>query len=179
MGQFNPGGMIRVKQRRQCLYTAPQGLHPQAAGGPADKCSVAVPKNKYDVVVEWTTVVPIGDTLSVRTGGRVDDGWAKAVEVVLHEYQHRTAATDWGRVDFEYAKGEREPFMAFYIRAVKPGARSVDLRRMLDGIVSVANTVAQVGPHVYELARELREPPAVDPSQSQPPPPGELRANAA
>ena len=46
-------------------------------------------KAKYDVQVDWTTVIPVGDTLTVRTVGRVDDRWAKAFEVVLHEHQHR------------------------------------------------------------------------------------------
>ena len=137
------------------------------------------PKAKYEVHVEWTSVAPIGDTLAVKTTGKVDDRWAKAFEVVLHEHQHRTASREWGRIDFEYASGEREPHMAFYVRAIKPEARSVDLRRTLDGVVSVTNSVAQVGPHVYELARELREPAAAAPGTPSTPPPAALRANAA
>ena len=136
-------------------------------------------KAKYDVQVDWNSVVPVGDTLTVRTGGRVDDRWAKAFEVVLHEHQHRTAPREWGRIDFEYAAGERQPHMALYVRAIKPEARSVDLRRTLDGVVSVSNSVAQVGPHVYELARELREPPAATSGAESTPPPPALRANAA
>ncbi len=132
-------------------------------------------KAKYDVQVDWSTVVPVGDTLSVQTAGRVDDRWAKAFEVVLHEHQHRTAPREWGRIDFEYASGERQPHMALYVRAIKAEARSVDLRRTLDGVVSISNSVAQVGPHVYELARELREPPAA-PSTESTPPPGAVRA---
>jgi hypothetical protein len=133
------------------------------------------PIKKYEATVDWTTVIPVGDTLSVLTAGPVDDRWAKAFEVVLHEHQHRTAPREWGRVDFEYAAGEREPHMVLYVRAIKPEARSVDLRRTLDGVVSVANSVAQVGPHVYELARELREPAVPDSKESTPPPPA-LRA---
>jgi hypothetical protein len=132
-------------------------------------------KAKYDVQVDWSTVVPVGDTLTVQTSGRIDDRWAKAFEVVLHEHQHRTAPREWGRIDFEYATGERNPHMAFYVRAIKPEARSVDLRRTIDGVVSISNSVAQVGPHVYELARELREP-AAAPSNASTPPPGAVRA---
>ena len=40
-------------------------------------------------MVDWLTVVPLGDTLRVRTEPGVDDRWAKAFEVVLHEQQHR------------------------------------------------------------------------------------------
>jgi hypothetical protein len=134
---------------------------------------------KYEAHIDWATVIPVGDTLSVLTAGRVDDRWAKAFEVVLHEHQHRTAPREWGRIDFEYAAGEREPHLVIYVRAIKPEARSVDLRRTLDGVVSVANSVAQVGPHVYELARELREPPGVNASKESTPPPPALQADAA
>ena len=142
---------------------------------------MTTPKSTHDAQVDWQTVVPLGDTLCVRTGGAVDDGWAKAFEVVLHEHQHRTKPREWGRIDFEYGSGNKKAPLVLYVRAIKPGARSADLRRTLDGLVRVANTVAQVGPHVYELARELREPPAESPRQSTPPPPppAELRADAA
>jgi hypothetical protein len=139
-------------------------------------------KHTKEVQVDWQTVVPLGDTLCVRTDTAVDAGWAKAFEVVLHEHQHRTPHREWGRIDFEYGSGDKQAaHLVLYVRAIKPGARSLDLRRTLDGIVKVSNTVAQVGPHVYELAHELREPPApAGPRQSTPPPPpGELRANAA
>jgi hypothetical protein len=146
-------------------------------GPAADKRDVT-PIKKYETHIDWASVIPVGDTLSVVTGGRVDDRWAKAFEVVLHEHQHRTKPRDWGRIDFEYAAGEREPHVAIYVRAIKSEARSVDLRRTLDGVTSVANSVAQVGPHVYELARELREPQVPDSKESTPPP-ATLRANAA
>lgn len=137
--------------------------------------------NTHEAQIDWQTVVPLGDTLCVRTGGAVDDRWAKAFEVVLHEhlYRHRTAHHEWGRIDFEHGSGEKQLPLVLYVRTIKPGARSLDLRRTLDGLVRVANTVAQVGPHVYELARELREPPSETPRQSTPPPPAELRADAA
>ena len=135
--------------------------------------------SNYDVQVDWPTVVPLGDTLSVRTEGGVDDRWAKSFEVVLHEHQHREAPREWKRIDFEYTTGEKAAPLTVYVRAIAPGARSHDVRRTLDGLVQVANTVAQVGPHVYELARELREPPAATSRQSTPPPPAELRADAA
>jgi hypothetical protein len=144
----------------------------------ADKGGVSAIR-KYEAHIDWATVIPVGDTLSVLTAGRVDDRWAKAFEVVLHEHQHRTAPREWGRIDFEYASGEREPHLVLYVRAIKPEARSVDLRRTLDGVVSVANSVAQVGPHVYELARELREPLVADTSKESTPPPPALRADAA
>ena len=116
---------------------------------------------KQEAQVDWQTVVPLGDTLCVRTGSVVDADWAKAFEVVLQEHQHRTTPRDWGQIDFEYGSGDHKHApLVLYIRAIKPGARSADLRRTLDGLVRVSNTVAAVGPHVYELARELREPPA-------------------
>ena len=76
-------------------------------------------------------------------------------------------------------RARRKAHFVLYVRAINPGARSFDVRRTLDDLVSVTNTVAQVGPHVYELARELRERPPVAPEQSTPPPPAELRADAA
>ncbi len=138
-------------------------------------------KHTKEVQVDWQTVVPLGDTLSVRTDAAVDTSWAKAFEVVLHEHQHRTPNREWGRIDFEYGSGEKQAPLVLYVRAIKPGARSLDVRRTLDGIVKVSNTVAQVGPHVYELAHELREPPPAPGARQStpPPPPGEQRANAA
>ena len=139
-------------------------------------------KPNYQVQVDWESVVPLGDTLSAKTDGRVDDRWAKAFEVVLHEHQHRFVPREWGKIDFEYVTGEKQGHVVLYVRAIKPGARSTDLRRTLEYLVKTACTVAQVGPHVYELARELREPPAATPrGESTPPPPvpAELRADAA
>ncbi len=144
----------------------------------ADKGTVSVSR-KYEVMVDWLSVVPMGDTLRVRTEPGVDDRWAKAFEVVLHEQQHRASQREWGRIDFEYVPAGKEGHFVLYVRAINPGARSFDVRRTLDDLVSVTNTVAQVGPHVYELARELRERPPVAPEQSTPPPPAELRADAA
>jgi hypothetical protein len=144
---------------------------------------VTASKANYQVQVDWASVIPLGDTLSARTDGRVDDRWAKAFEVVLHEHQHRFVPREWGRIDFEYVTAEKQAHVVLYVRAIQPGARSNDLRRTLDNLVKVACTVAQVGPHVYELARELREPPAAAAAgargESTPPPPAELRADAA
>jgi hypothetical protein len=143
---------------------------------------VTATKPNYQVQVDWPSVVPLGDTLSVKTDGRIDDRWAKAFEVVLHEHQHRFVPREWGRIEFEYVTSTKPPHLMLYVRAIQPGARSNDLRRTLDHLVKITSTVAEVGPHVYELARELREPPAAAASprgESTPPPPAELRADAA
>ena len=94
--------------------------HSKAACAPADKSSVTATKPKYDVQVDWETVVPLGDTLSAKTDGRADDRWAKAFEVVLHEHQHRFVPREWGKIDFEYVTGEKQGHVVLYVRAIKP-----------------------------------------------------------
>jgi hypothetical protein len=143
----------------------------------------------YGIQVEWETVVPLGDALGVRTNDGVDDRWVKAFEVVLDERRRRTAGGDWGAIEFEYASGARQGNFVLYVREIKPEAKSSELRRTLDDLAKAANTVAQVGTHVYDLARELRGDEATTPqpagSRSSTPPPArerpaeDLRADAA
>jgi hypothetical protein len=144
-------------------------------------------RHKYTVQADWSTVSPLGDTLVIDAAGGLDDRWVGAFEVVLGEQQRRSGARPWGAIDFEYARDAKSPFV-LYVRKVKPAAQPLDLRRTVDDLVNATNTVAQVGTHVYELARELREPrveaaPA-GPRSSTPPPSAEaeaedLRADAA
>jgi hypothetical protein len=126
--------------------------------------------DSYDVKVDWPTVVPLGDTLAIRAGDGFDDRWAKAFDVVLDDHQHRTSHPEWGKIDFDYASNQEETRFVLYVRSIRQEAKATELRRTLDDLVKTANTVAHVGPHVYELARELREPPATGPRQSSPPP---------
>ncbi len=143
--------------------------------------------NRYHVKVDWPTVAPHGDTLTVNTKGGFDDRWTKAFEVVLDEHQRRVTDRQWAKIEFQSASGEQPVEFVLSVQKILPGARSLDLRRTLDDLVSAANAVAQVGTHVYELARELREqhePQAARPERSTPPPavgPAEerLRADAA
>jgi hypothetical protein len=141
--------------------------------------------DSYDVQVDWPTVLPLGDTLCVHVDGGVDDQWAEAFAVVLDEYTRQTTDQKWRRIDFEYASDENEPRFVVFVRHIQPEAGSFEVRRTLDDLADGANTVAQVGTHVYELARELREasepatprgsvpPPTFDPLED------ELDANAA
>jgi hypothetical protein len=126
-------------------------------------------KNRYDVHVNWPTVVPVGDTLAVRTGEGFDERWVKAFEVVLDEHRRRGPYPEWGGIDYDHATSGSDPTFALYVRKVDPAARAMEVRRTLDHLVHTANQVAQVGPHVYELARELRGPDTAD--ASAPPPP--------
>src|SRR3989442_14479975 len=70
----------------------------------------------YDVQVEWTTVVPIGDTLAVSTGGGFDDRWARAFEVVLDDYERQANDRPWGRIDFEDASDENSGRFVLFVR---------------------------------------------------------------
>jgi hypothetical protein len=141
-----------------------------------------VTNHNYDVQVDWPTVVPLGDTLAVSTGDGFDDRWAKAFEVVIEEHMRRIAHPDWSRIDFDHTSDDNGRRFVVYVRKITPEARASDLRRTVDELVKRANTVAKVGPHVYELARELREPAAVTPRPSSTPPPElaaeELHADA-
>jgi hypothetical protein len=125
--------------------------------------------DKYDVRVDWTTVVPLGDTLAVSTDEGFDDRWVEAFEVVLDEHERQANDRKWSGIDFDYASEEEARFVLF-MREIEPEARSVELRRTMDDLVKAANTVALVGTHVYELARELREPEPATPQVSTPPP---------
>jgi hypothetical protein len=139
-------------------------------------------KNRnYDVQVDWQTVVPLGDTLAVSTGSGVDDQWVDAFEAVLREDEGRQADRTWRTIDFEPGSDEDGDVL---VREIEPGTESAAVRRAVEELVRSANTVARVGTHVYELARELRqtEPPA--PRVSTPPPSrdpldDELRLDAA
>jgi hypothetical protein len=126
--------------------------------------------DKYDVRVDWTTVVPLGDTLAVSTDEGFDDRWVEAFEVVLDEHERQAKDREWSGIDFEYASDEEVKFVLF-VKEIEPGARSFELRRSIDDLVKAANTVAQVGTHVYELARELRQPQSETSRASIPPPP--------
>jgi hypothetical protein len=125
--------------------------------------------DKYAVRVDWTTVVPLGDTLAVSTDEGFDDRWVEAFEVVLDEHEREANDRKWSGIDFDYASEEEARFVLF-MREIEPEARSVELRRTMDDLMKAANTVAQVGTHVYELARELREPEPATTQVSTPPP---------
>jgi quinol monooxygenase YgiN len=141
--------------------------------------------DSYDVQVDWARVLPLGDTLCVKVDGGIDRRWMEAFAVVLGEYTRQTTDQEWGTIDFEYASDEDEPRCVLFMRHIQPEAGSAEVRRTLDDLVDGANTVAEVGTHVYELARELREAPAAATPQGSVPPPtfdpleDELDANAA
>jgi hypothetical protein len=109
----------------------------------------------YQVEVEWQTVVPLGDTLAVRTSAGFDERWAKAFAVVRDEHQLRSNGADWGAIDFEFSPGAHAVFV-LYVRGIKPSAQSLDLRLTVNDLVKATNKVAQIGTHVYDLAHELR-----------------------
>jgi hypothetical protein len=125
--------------------------------------------HNYDVRVDWPTAVPHGDTLAISTDGGFDDRWVEAFEVVRDEHE-RQATDRWSGIDFRYASDEKEAKLLLFVREIEPGTESSDLRRTVDDLVTATNTVAQVGTHVYELARELRQPPPAAPPGSIPPP---------
>jgi hypothetical protein len=138
---------------------------------------------QYDVQAQWPTVVPLGDTLAISTDGGVDARWVEAFEVVLDEHERGPSDRKWGRIDFEDPSDGQDE-LVLYVRRISPEARSFELRRTIDELLKAANTVAQVGTHVYELARELRELESATPRPSTPPPPfdplaDELDADAA
>jgi hypothetical protein len=124
----------------------------------------------YDVRVDWTTVVPLGDTLAVSTGSGPDDRWARAFEVVLDDHASQASERPWGRIDFEDASDENGGRFVLYVRRIEPGAQAFELRWTINELVKSANMVAQVGTHVYELARELRESESEARQSSVPPP---------
>jgi hypothetical protein len=139
--------------------------------------------------MDWATVVPLGDTLAVNAVNAVngvnglDERWVEALEVVLDEHQRQVSGQLWGRFDFEYEPGEKGADFVLYMKEIKPGVQSVEVRTTVNDVVKAANSVARVGTHVYELARELRG--QQDESRESTPPPGldplldELRADAA
>jgi hypothetical protein len=120
---------------------------------------VSESNDRHDVQVDWRTAVPMGDTLAVRTGDGVDDRWVEAFEVVVDEHDRQASDQKWNEIDFEYASGDSPKFVIF-VREIEPGAQSFELRRTVEELVNSANAVARVGTHVYEIARELRQPPA-------------------
>jgi hypothetical protein len=131
---------------------------------------VSETNDNYDVQVDWPTVVPLGDTLAVSASDGFDDRWAEAFEVVLDEHERCASDQSWSGIEFEYANGEAGGKFVLFIREIDPGARSVELRRTIDELVRSTNTVAEIGTHVYELARELRQPEPAGPPVSMPPP---------
>jgi hypothetical protein len=137
---------------------------------------------RYHVEIDWSTVVPHGDMLAVRTGSGFDERWAKAFQVVRDEHQLRSNGAEWGSIDFEHSPGAHAVFVV-YVRDIKPKAQAFEVRRTVNDLVMAANTVAQIGTHVYELADELRGGQA-DGRPSTPPPAherpvAEPRVNAA
>jgi hypothetical protein len=138
---------------------------------------------RYDVQVDWSTVTPLGDTLSIRAQDGFDDRWVEAFEVVLDEHERQVVDRKWTGIDFEYASGEPDRRFVLLVRGIEPDARSFEVRRTVDDVVEAANTVARVGTHVYELARELRRPEPGAERGSVPPPldplADELDADAA
>jgi hypothetical protein len=138
-------------------------------------------KKSYDVQVDWSTAVPLGDTLAVKTNAGYDDQWVKAFEVVLDEQHRRSSKQAWETIDFDYASNGKEARFAIFVRKVTPGARAPEVRQTIDELVKTANRVAVIGPHVYELARELREPETAPSARqgSSPPPATEIAAELA
>ena len=139
--------------------------------------------NNYDVRLDWATVIPQGDTLAVDATDGFDDQWVEAFEVVLDEHERQGTDPDWGAIDFEYGS-EEEPKFVLLVKRIRPEARSAELRRTVNDLVQAANSVAKVGTHVYELARELRQPHTAGVRESTPPPSfdplaAELDADAA
>jgi hypothetical protein len=125
--------------------------------------------NKYEVRPDWATVVPLGDTLAVSATDGFDDRWVEAFEVVLDEHERQATDRSWGPIDFEYDSGEEQK-LVLLVKRVQPQAQAPELRQTIDELVRAANTVAKVGTHVYELARELRGPQPAGVRESTPPP---------
>jgi hypothetical protein len=120
---------------------------------------------RYHVEVDWSSVVPLGDSLGMRTGGGFDERWVKAFQVVRDEHQLRTNGADWGAIDDEHRAGPQPDFI-LYVRQINPEAQSFELRRTVNDLVKAANMVAQIGTHVYDLASELRGTQANQPDQA-------------
>jgi hypothetical protein len=136
------------------------------------------------VQIDWPRVAPLGDTLAVTTNDGVDDKWAKAFEVVLEEHRRRVTHPNWGGIDFDRGSGENGAHFVVFVRKISPAANAGELRETVDRLVQNANAVARVGTHVYELARELRQPHTAGVRESTPPPSfdplaAELDADAA
>ena len=131
---------------------------------------------KYEVKLDWATIVPLGDTLAINASDGFDDRWVEAFEVVLDEHERRSTARRWGPIDFEYASGDDAKFVLL-VKRIRPQARAFELKATMDELVQTANTVAKVGTHVYELACELRRPPSGVVRESTPPPAFDPLAN--
>jgi hypothetical protein len=126
--------------------------------------------NTYDVRVDWPTVVPLGDTLVVSTDGGFDDKWADAFNVVLEEHARRGGTKSWARIDVGRFSADEDTRLGLFLRRVEAGTQAAELRQTVNELVSSANTVAEVGTHVYDLARELRQAEPATPRESTPPP---------
>jgi hypothetical protein len=104
---------------------------------------------------------------------------------VLDEHERQPTDRKWSGIDFQYASEEADAEFVLLVREIEPGTQSFELRRAVDDLVEAANTVARVGTHVYELARELRQASPAAPRSSSVPPPtfdpleDELGADAA
>jgi hypothetical protein len=120
---------------------------------------------RYHVEVDWSSVVPLGDSLGMRTGGGFDDRWVRAFQVVRDDHQLRSSGANWGAIDFEHRPGTHADFI-LYVRQINPEAQSFELRRTMNDLVKAANIVAQVGTHVYDLAGELRGAQATQPTDT-------------
>jgi hypothetical protein len=131
--------------------------------------TVTVSDSRYDVQVDWPSVVPLGDTLSVSADGGFDDRWIDAFKVVLSEHARKAGGQRWRRIDYQQA-GDEDSKLTLFVRQIQPDAGAFEIRRTVDGLVDAANTVAQVGTHVYELARELRQTDPEGERESVPPP---------
>ena len=125
--------------------------------------------HQYDVRALWPRVVPLGDTLAINTDGDFDSRWVEAFEVVLDEHERRAVDRKWSGIDFE-DRGDEQAELVLYVKRINPEAKAFEVRRTVDELLKAANAVALVGTHVYELARELREPESATPRSSAPPP---------
>src|SRR5262249_45728345 len=90
-------------------------------------------------------------------------------EVVLDEHERQATDRNWGAIDFEYDSTE-DPRFVVLVKRIRPPAQAAELRQTVDELARAANAVARVGSHVYELARQLREPYPTGARESAPPP---------
>ena len=148
----------------------------RARDGSPILAGVSESDNNYDVQLDWATVVPLGDTLAVSATDGFDDLWVEAFEVVLDEHERQATSRDWGAIDFEYDSVEEQKFVLL-VKRIQPQAQAAELRQTIDELTRVANKVAKVGSHVYELARELRRPYTTSAPESTPPPAFDPLAN--
>ena len=121
-----------------------------------------------DTRVDWQTAVAIGDTLAVGMHDGVDDRWVEAFRVVLDEHERQVGARSWGEIDFDY--GADDGAFRLLVREIEPDTGASGLREVVEDVVEAGNRAARVGTHVYDLARELRQPHPEAQRGSVPPP---------